>query len=166
MIKHLTYPEIDFVKYEVCLANAKQKNVFAQKKVLDFLCEGWEVLVYNDYEYAMPLPLKRKLGQKFVVCPIFCQQLGVFGPQDKPEINAQFLNHTLNNFNTYLYSFNSHNTFKKELELKKNYFISAGPYELQRRRYSKGRKSSVKAAAHLTFRQMEFSADTLRFVRK
>ncbi len=166
MIKHLTYPQIDFVKYEACLANAEQKNVFAKKEVLDFLCENWELLVYNEYEYVMPLPVRQSLGQKFIVCPIFCQQLGVFGPLDKPEINAQFLNHTLNNFNTYLYSFNSHNTFNRGLELRKNYFIGAEHYELQRRKYSKGRKSSVKAAVHLTFSQMDFSEDVFNFVRK
>ncbi len=166
MIKHLTYPEIDFAKYDRCLANAQQKNFFAQKEVLDFFCDKWELLVYEDYKYIMPLPVKQRLGQKFIVSPIFCQQLGIFGPQDNPEINGQLLNHTLKNFNTYQYSFNSHNTFKKQLDFRKNYYISAGPYEAQRRKYSKGRKSSVKAAGHLKFSQVEFCTDTQNFLRK
>ena len=164
MIKHLTYPEIDFVKYEVCLANAKQKNVFARKEILDFLCESWELLVFNDYEYVMPLPFRRRLRQKFVTCPIFCQQLGIFGQDDNSRVNEEFLQFTLKKFSTYLYSFNAENTFNRALILRKNYSIPSGPYDVQRRKYSKGRKSAVKSAGHLQFKKVEFNSDSLNFV--
>ncbi|QFG53244.1 GNAT family N-acetyltransferase [Chryseobacterium sp.] len=166
MIKRLTYPEIDFVKYAECLADALQSNVFAQKEVLDFLCESWELLVYDDYKYVMPLPLKSRLGQKFITCPIFCQQLGIFGPDDNPEINEEFFDYTLQNYKTYLYSFNTGNTLRKNLTFRKNYFIPIGLYERQRRKYSKGRKSAVKSAGHLKFKQVEQNSETLNFVRK
>ncbi len=166
MIKRLTYPEIDFVKYAECLADALQSNVFAQKEVLDFLCESWELLVFDDYKYVMPLPLKSRLGQKFITCPIFCQQLGIFGPDDNPEISEEFFDYTLQNYKTYLYSFNTGNTLRKNLTFRKNYFIPIGLYELQRRKYSKGRKSAVKSASHLQFKQVEQNSETLYYVRQ
>jgi hypothetical protein len=36
-------------------------------------------LIYNDYEAIFPLPFKKKFGIKYLVQPVFCQQLGAFG---------------------------------------------------------------------------------------
>jgi hypothetical protein len=47
---------------------------------------NWEALVADDYEYVMPLPIKRKLGIPFLVQPILTQQLGVFSSSKIDEI--------------------------------------------------------------------------------
>ena len=36
-------------------------------------------MIYNDYEAVFPLPFKKKFGIKYIVQPVFCQQLGAFG---------------------------------------------------------------------------------------
>ncbi|QQS50480.1 MAG: hypothetical protein IPM71_12945 [Bacteroidota bacterium] len=39
-------------------------------------------MVKGDYETVMPLPVKRKLGIKYIAQPIFTQQLGIFSNSD------------------------------------------------------------------------------------
>jgi hypothetical protein len=47
---------------------------------LNAVCESqWDALIYNDYEAIFPLPFKKKFGIKYLVQPVFCQQLGAFG---------------------------------------------------------------------------------------
>jgi effector-binding domain-containing protein len=47
---------------------------------LNAVCESqWDALIYNDYEAVFPLPFKKKFGIKYLVQPVFCQQLGAFG---------------------------------------------------------------------------------------
>ncbi|MBW8360677.1 MAG: hypothetical protein K0M56_00660 [Kaistella sp.] len=166
MIKRLKYTEIDFKKYENCIENSVQKNFYARKEVLDFLNGNWEILVFNDYEFVMPVPLKRKFGFQFVLMPLFCQQLGVFGRTDSPEINLEFLTFLEKNFRTVMYAFNCKNTFKGIAVTKKNYFIGMGDYALNRKNYFKGRKSTVKSAQHLNFKELQLDSQLLEFIKQ
>lgn len=166
MIKRLKYTEIDFKKYENCIEDSVQKNFYARKEILDFLSGNWEILVYNDYEFVLPVPLKRKFGFQFVVMPLFCQQLGVFGKTDRPEINLAFLTFLQKNYRTVMYAFNCKNTFEHDADTKKNYFIGKGDYALNRKNYFKGRKSTVKSARHLTFKELTLDSGLLAFIAK
>ncbi len=71
MIKKITYGEINFEKYQICLQNSVQQNFYANRIILDQLCERWELLVYKDYDFVMPVPLKKKYGFFFVIMPLF-----------------------------------------------------------------------------------------------
>lgn len=167
MIKRLKYNEIDFEKYSKCLENSKQKNWYAQKEVLDLLSGNWHILVYNDYDAVMPVPLKRKFALNLVVMPLFCQQLGIFSSKDDFEINDQFLNFLKNRYNIFSYSFNHYNSFSRDLNKKKNYTIQISDYILLRRKkYFKGRKSTAKCAQHLTYKEIDFSEGSFSFMQK
>ena len=92
MIKRLKYEEVDWQKYQNCLEQSEQYIFFAEKKYLDLLLhQNWEILVDNDYEAVMPIPLAKKWGFTFVVMPLQTQQLGVFSKKDNPELNELFL---------------------------------------------------------------------------
>ncbi|WBV53067.1 hypothetical protein [Chryseobacterium gambrini] len=167
MIKRLKYNEIDFEKYSKCLENSAQKNWYARKEVLDQLSGNWHILVYNDYEAVMPVPLKRKFALNLVVMPLFCQQLGVFSSKDDFKINDQFLNFLKNRYNIFSYSFNHYNSFSKDLDKKKNYTIQISDYILLRRKkYFKGRKSTAKCAQHLIYKEIDFSEESFSFMQK
>ncbi len=75
MIQRIKYKHIDFQKYNVCIEQSVQKNLYCKKENLDFLSKNWELLVYGDYEAVMPIPFVKKAFYKFVVMPLFCQQL-------------------------------------------------------------------------------------------
>nr|WP_314490647.1 hypothetical protein [uncultured Chryseobacterium sp.] len=167
MIRRLKYNEIDFEKYAKCLENSEQRNWYAKKEVLDQLSGNWELLVNNDYEAVMPLHITRKLGVKFVHMPLFCQQLGIFSRKDDSELNTAFLLFLKKRYKIFMYSFNDTNKFTCELETRKNYLIPISDYEvLRRKKYFKGRKSTVKCSQHLTYREIELDTTATSFIRQ
>ncbi|GGG65055.1 hypothetical protein [Epilithonimonas arachidiradicis] len=163
MIKRLSYQEIDFEKYNQCVENSIQKNFYCDKETLDFLCKNWELLVYNDYEAVMPIPFTKKLVFKVVDMPLFCQQLGVFSKENNTVINQKFLEYLNTNYNVINYQFNHENRFES-LTTKKNYIIPVQEYAfLRRKKYFKGRKSTVKTAQYLEFKEVFISDEILEF---
>lgn len=167
MIRRLKYNEIDFEKYTKCLEHSEQRNWYAKREVLDQLSGNWELLVCNDYEAVMPIHVTRKIGVKFVHMPLFCQQLGVFSQRDHAELNTAFLTFLKNKYKIFLYSFNDKNKFTSDLETRKNYLIPISDYEvLKRKKYFKGRKSTVKWAQHLTYREIELDTTATSFIRE
>ncbi|WP_294199156.1 hypothetical protein [uncultured Chryseobacterium sp.] len=166
MIRRLKYNEIDFDKYTHCLENSEQKNGYARKEVLDQLSGNWHILVKDDYQAVMPIHIKRKMGIDFVHMPLFCQQLGIFSKTDDPGINGAFLNFLKKKYKVFLYSFNDRNRFDDDLEKRKNYIIPVSDYAiLRRKKYFKGRKSTVKMAQHLLYNEIDLNADSLEFIK-
>lgn len=165
MIKRLRRNEIDFQKYQQCIDQSIQKNFYAQKVILDFLSEGWELLVHGDYEFVMPIPIKKKLGISVVIMPLFCQQLGVFSHSKNEEIEQQFLDYLKNHYKILMYCFNHHNLKNSSIEKKKNYIIEKTEYPLLRKNYFKGRKSTVKTAQYLNSSDLQLE-DVVNFIKK
>ena len=113
MIKRLKYEEVDWQKYQNCLERSEQYIFFAEKKYLDLLLhQNWEILVDNDYEAVMPIPLAKKWSFNFVVMPLQTQQLGIFSEKDTPELNESFLAFFQQNYKMCYYAFNAKNEFK------------------------------------------------------
>jgi len=78
IIKHLKHSEINKQKWDNTIFAANNYLPYASSQFLDAVSEDWEALITDDYQYVMPLPVKRKFGLKYVIQPRFCQQLGVF----------------------------------------------------------------------------------------
>ena len=88
-IKYIKHQNINAEKWDECVDNAANHRVYATHWHLDRTAEYWEALVLGDYEYVMPLPVKRKWGISYVYQPLYCQQLGIF-PTPGEEIARQF----------------------------------------------------------------------------
>ena len=145
MIKRLKYEEVDWQKYQNCLEQSEQYIFFAEKKYLDLLLhQNWEILVDNDYEAVMPIPLAKKWGFTFVVMPLQTQQLGVFSEKDTPELNESFLAFFQQNYKVFYYAFNAKNEFKTLLKTRKNYKLFAEDYENIKKKYSIHRRRNVR----------------------
>ena len=145
MIKRLKYEEVDWQKYQNCLEHSEQYIFFAEKKYLDLLLhENWEILVDNDYEAVMPIPLAKKLGFNFVVMPLQTQQLGIFSEKDTPELNESFLAFFQQNYKVFYYAFNAKNEFTTLLKTRKNYKLFAEDYENIKKKYSIHRRRNVR----------------------
>ncbi len=145
MIKRLKYEEIDWQKYQNCLERSEQYIFFAEKKYLDLLLhQNWEILVYNDYEAVMPIPLAKKWGFTFVVMPLQTQQLGVFSEKDNSELNESFLAFFQQNYKVFYYAFNAKNEFKTHLKSRKNYKLFSEDYENVKKKYSIHRRRNVR----------------------
>ena len=91
-IRHLRHSKINFQKWDSCIQNAANALVYAESWYLDIVSPNWEALVAEDYEYVMPLPVKRKYGIPFLVQPPLTQQLGVFSSHEiENHIVKQFI---------------------------------------------------------------------------
>jgi hypothetical protein len=111
MIYKYTHKTIDKTKYSVCLHQCLNYRIYAELWYLSIVSpDGYDVLVLNDYEAVMPIPYQKKLGFKFVIQPIFCQQLGIFYKENvSVEIFNLFLSF-LTKYKVRSYCFNEENT--------------------------------------------------------
>lgn len=78
MIKHLENTDINFVRWDNCINNAINGNIFAYSWYLNILCEEWEALVLGNYEYVMPLFHKTKFNKKIYFSSKLGIRLGVY----------------------------------------------------------------------------------------
>ncbi len=91
-IKYLQHSEIDFEKWDRCIAVSINGIVYAWSWYLNRICDGWDALIYGDYLYVMPLVQKKKYGIPYIYQPFFTQQLGVFSAfPANPEMVNSFL---------------------------------------------------------------------------
>ncbi len=103
MIRYIPYESIDKAKWDACILEAANGNIYATSSWLDSWCK-WDALVLGDYEVVMPLPIKQ-IGFIITIAigisrqPLFTQQLGVFGSDASTrlsmtynELIAEFLN--------------------------------------------------------------------------
>ena len=93
MIKYLKHSEIDKAKWDACIAQSFNKNIYANSLYLDVVCPPWEALIDGDYQAVMPLTCNKKYGINYLYQPYFTQQLGVFGTKKlSNEMMNEFLN--------------------------------------------------------------------------
>ncbi len=99
-IKYIQHTDIDTEKWNHCIESAANTRFYANDFHLDRAAIVWDALVWGDYEFVMPLPVRKKYGIKYLYQPLFCQQLGIF---PEPNISkAQLFYKTL--FNEFKYA--------------------------------------------------------------
>ena len=91
MIQYIENKNINFKKWDACIASSFNRLIYGFSWYLDVVCDDWDALVLNDYEGVFPLPKRKKWGIDYIYQPFFCQQLGVFSKK-KIEIDL-FLNY-------------------------------------------------------------------------
>lgn len=136
---------LDVEKYSKALNAAFNYRIYAEHWYLDILTDSkWECWVYGDYEVIMPVPLQFKFGVKFVLQPIYCQQLGVFYKEEiSDELFKEFEN-KIHKYRVRSYHFNEENTERYDpkgekrvnhvLDLEKSYHEISQNYNRNRRR--------------------------------
>lgn len=88
-INYIEHQNIDSEKWDRCIENADNTRFYANVWHLDRTAVVWDALVYGDYEFVMPLPIRSKFGFSYIYQPLFCQQLGIF-PKPKHLIAELF----------------------------------------------------------------------------
>jgi hypothetical protein len=126
-LKYLRHNEIDYEKWDRCINEAQNSRVYATSWFLDRTAVVWDALVWNDYEFVMPLPVKKKLGISYLYQPLYCQQLGIFPPAP-PETTLEFYVEIVRRFRFSDMQINAFNQPQKKLEQvdfspRKNYLL-------------------------------------------
>ncbi len=97
-LKYLKHGEIDYKKWDQCIEDAVNSRVYATTWFLDRTAVIWDALIFGNYEYVMPLPVKQKFGIHFLYQPHYSQQLGIFPPPPE-QIASEFFSCALKIFN-------------------------------------------------------------------
>ena len=77
-IRYINHNEIDAEKWNQCIEAANNSRFYGNDWYLDRTAVIWDALVWGNYEYVMPLPIRKKWCIFYVYQPLFCQQLGIF----------------------------------------------------------------------------------------
>ncbi len=151
-LEYIKHQDIDSEKWDSCINNSLNRQVYATSWHLDHATETWDALVMGDYEFVMPLPVKSKWGIKYVYQPLYCQQLGIF-PTPTEEIAKRFyleLAQFFKYFDTQINTQNPELEFENGTEFfpRKNYILPlnmnyAGLFSA----YSANTKRNLKKAA-------------------
>jgi hypothetical protein len=148
-IQYLKYNQIDFKKYDFCIENAYNSRIYAFSWYLDIVAEKkWEILVLNDYEAVMPLPIRKKYLIKYVYNPLWILQLGVFSVNKNIDEDS-FLKKV---FETYklidirLNITNKIELFKHEKKVKQTHFLELTDYDTIKSNFRSDRKKDLKRA--------------------
>lgn len=109
MIKLVSRKELNVEKYNDCIQNSIQSNVFGFSWYLDETVERWSVLVLNDYEAVMPIPLRKKFLITYVYIPFWILELGIYSKDVEDE--NEFLIELFSEFRFVESRLNSKNSF-------------------------------------------------------
>ncbi len=89
MIHYVRSKDIKYKKWDRCIEQSLNGNIYANAWYLDSVCEHWDALVEGDYDAVMPLPFRRKMGVNYVFPPTMTQQLGIFSSEIISEQKVQ-----------------------------------------------------------------------------
>lgn len=100
------------------------RRIYAFSWYLDVFAPHWKALVWNDYEFVMPITAKNKWGLiNKIYQPNFTQQLGIFGSQNLDnDILNQFLSFISKKYYLIYCQLNSLNIDEK-LTQRPNYIL-------------------------------------------
>jgi hypothetical protein len=107
-VRYIKHRDIDTEKWDTCINNSPNRQVYATSWHLDHATEQWDAMVIGDYDFVMPLPVKSKWGITYVYQPFFCQQLGIF-PPPPDKIAKQFYSGLTKKFRYFDTQINSQN---------------------------------------------------------
>jgi hypothetical protein len=153
-IRHLSYQDIDFQKWDDCISNSSQSLIYARSVCLNHLCTSWEALVNNDYETVMPLCGKIKWNIAYLFQPAFIAQLGVFGKQSTdPDMVKAFVDKALIHYRYIQIPLNFDNpmptAWAKNMVFRNNFVLPLhNDYETIAKQFSNSHKRNIKRAGH------------------
>jgi len=146
-IQKIKRKDLDLKKYSKAINEALNHRIYAEAWYLDILTnEKWECLVFGDYEVVMPIPLQFKFGIKFVLQPIYCQQLGIFYKEEIPEELFKEFEAKLHKYRVRAYHFNEENTesYNPEGMKRINHILNLdADYDSLRKNYNRNRRRKL-----------------------
>jgi hypothetical protein len=116
MIRYLKHDEIDKNKWDLCIRDSFNGNIYAWSWYLDIVHQNWEALVEDEYERVFPLTGNIRFGLSYLFQPFFAQQLGIYSRSIlNTNIISSFLNAIPSHFRLVEIRLNTHNKVDAEL---------------------------------------------------
>ncbi len=143
---------IDRQRWDHCISQSVNGNIYAYSWYLDQVADHWDALVEGDYDAVFPLTWKRKLGILYLCQPPFSQQLGIFSRGHlTPDTVQSFLEKIPAHYQLIEIQLNTHNPVTPgnwKLRERPNLELELiQPYEVLARDYSENLRRNLKKAA-------------------
>ena len=144
-IQHLRHKSIDLEKWDMVIRLSINHLGYAYSWYLDIVSPGWEALVSDDYEYIMPLPVKRKYKIPYLVQPALSQQLGIFS---KNKISEDIIQLFIKKIPYYSYEINLNEcNFNADVIKQANYVLKIDKsYQQITEKYTKNTLRNIEKA--------------------
>ncbi|HYG39563.1 MAG TPA: hypothetical protein VD908_13125 [Cytophagales bacterium] len=155
MYKYLSHNEIDLQKWDSCIENSSNKNIYALSWFLNIVSENWDGIIEENsekYLKVFPVTKSRRYGIKYITQPPFAIQLGLFSSTDIVSTNdfveilkilylkySYVLNYPFNHYNTpYIERISDSYSFKQNvtqhISLKRSYEETFSNFSKSRRK--------------------------------
>lgn len=150
-LQYIKHSDIDSEKWNQCIDGAQNSRIYAYDWHLDRTAIVWDALVLGDYDFVMPLPVRRKWGINYLYQPLFSQQLGIF-PVPPKNIALLFYLEIVKLFTYSSFHLNSKNPQLENVEMiefheRKNYLLPLSEdYRTLANSYSKNTKRNLTKA--------------------
>ena len=152
MIQYLTHDQIDKNRWDDCVNQSVNGNVYVWSWYLDIVHPRWDALVEvidGNYMTIMPITKKKKYGINYLCQPFFVQQLGVFSSEQVTEEKTMaFLQAIPNRYWLVEIRLNEQNDLSKGLkgiEWHRNYLLDLNnSYDLLSSYYHENTKRNLK----------------------
>lgn len=144
-IKHLKHEEINYKRWDELVETSQNSMIYAFSWFLNCVSPQWEALVDENFQYIMPLPVKKKYGITYIVQPILCQQLGVFSQY---KITADVMQKFIQSipYLSYEMNINEHNFTENTLKLPNLLLDLNIAYENLLKKFSTNTQRNIKKA--------------------
>jgi hypothetical protein len=121
MIRNIKHSSIDKTLWDACVDNSPNGYIYAYSWYLDIVSPGWEALVEDNYQIIMPLPIRKKLGFKYLINPYLSQQLGIISSSNLDfNVIENFIYELKKLFRYADFNFNSSNVFEHKNYINKS----------------------------------------------
>lgn len=138
-ISYLERNQIDDIKWDECIINARNENIYGHAAYLDDMAYHWDALVINDYEAVLPLPWKKKMGFAYLYTPRFTSPLAIYGQIPEEMKWQQILDHIPKKFRLWdINLINNLSHYSSKAIKRKNHVLHLlAPYDELRKNYRK-----------------------------
>lgn len=79
-IRYIEGPGLDKSRWDVIIRDDPNGSLFATSLFLDLMTDGWDAIIFGDYEALLPLPVRKRWGYGYVHTIPFCGPFAVYGP--------------------------------------------------------------------------------------
>ncbi len=166
----LPHNKINFKHWDKVITNSYNCRIYALSSYLNIITKGkWNALILGNYDYIMPLPIKRKLFLKVALQPKFAQQLGIFSPHKITSgIIEGFVNAIPKSIKYLELNFNIHNDLSilecnkhKQIKTNTNYELDLiQPYNELYSQFSENTKRNIKKSQKNNIKVINIDANT------
>ncbi len=138
-ISYLERNQIDEIKWDTCIQNAQNENIYGYAAYLDKMANHWDALVINDYQAVLPLPWKKKLGFAYIYTPRFTSPLAIYGQIPESMKLHEILDHIPKKFRLWdINLVNNLSQYSSSAIKRKNHLLHLfSPYEELKKNYRK-----------------------------